>query len=62
MYAALWRVLPGNRWGKTLSALVLFLVVVAVLFTWVFPAVAPLLPFDQVTVVGTMGPVFGGHV
>lgn len=50
MYAALWRRLPGNRTAKTLEALALFLLVVAVLFLWVFPWVAPHLPFEDVTV------------
>jgi len=36
--------------------ILLFLIVVAVLFTWVFPAVAPLLPFDQVSFVGAWAP------
>ncbi len=50
MYAALWRALPGNRWLKTLQSLVLFAVAVAVLFVWVFPAVTPHLPFEDVTI------------
>jgi hypothetical protein len=57
MYAALWRVLPGNRGAKVLWMILLFLIVVAVLFTWVFPAVAPLLPFDRVTVDGAWAPL-----
>ncbi|MBK6441263.1 MAG: hypothetical protein IPF90_03755 [Actinomycetales bacterium] len=59
MYAALWRVLPGTRWVKAFWALVLFLVVVAILFTWVFPAIAPLLPFDRVTIDGAFAPAIG---
>jgi hypothetical protein len=50
MYAALWRLLPGGRAAKTLQCLVLTVLVVAVLFLWVFPAVAPHLPFEDVTV------------
>ena len=50
MYGAIWRVLPGPTWLKAIEALVLALAVVAALFLWVFPAVAPLLPFDQQTV------------
>ena len=50
MYAALWRALPGGRLLKWLEALLLLGVVVAVLFLWVFPAVAPLLPFENVTI------------
>jgi hypothetical protein len=49
MYAALWRALPGGRLVKSLECLALFLLVVAVLFLWVFPAVAPHLPFENVT-------------
>ncbi len=56
MYAALWRVLPGNRWAKSAEALVLFLVVVAVLFVWVFPLVTPYLPFENVTVQPSSSP------
>lgn len=50
MYGAIWRILPGPAWLKAIEALVLILAVVAVLFLWVFPTVAPLLPFDQQTV------------
>jgi len=50
MYAALWRALPGGRLAKSAQCLVLFLLVVAVLFVWVFPAVATRLPFENVTV------------
>ncbi|MEI2825104.1 MAG: hypothetical protein V9F04_00910 [Dermatophilaceae bacterium] len=51
MYAALWRALPGNRLVKALLCLLLFALVVAVLFLWVFPTVTPYLPFNDVTVV-----------
>ncbi len=50
VYAALWRVLPGPRWAKALQCLVLLVAVVAVLFLWVFPAVAGLVPFNDNTV------------
>lgn len=50
MYGAIWRILPGPAWLKAIEALILVLGIVAVLFLWVFPAVAPLLPFDQQTV------------
>lgn len=49
MYAALWRALPGGRLAKSLQSLSLFLVAVAILFVWVFPAVATRLPFENVT-------------
>ncbi len=50
MYAALWRVLPGPRWVKVVQCLVLLLAVVAVCFVWLFPAVAPYMPFNDNTV------------
>ncbi|HEX8496911.1 MAG TPA: hypothetical protein VF661_06925 [Actinomycetales bacterium] len=50
VYASLWRLLPGPRPVRALLALVLLLALVAVLFVWVFPAVAPLLPFNDGTV------------
>lgn len=50
MYSALWRRLPG-RWPlKSLLCLVLASVVVALLFTVVFPWAEPRLPFTDVTV------------
>ncbi|NHA69354.1 hypothetical protein [Phycicoccus flavus] len=52
MYAALWRALPGPRWARAVQCLVLAALVVVVLFQWVFPAVAPLLPFNDNTVGG----------
>ena len=50
MYAALWRLLPGGRLAKTLQAGLLAAMVLAVLFLWVFPAVAAHLPFEDVTI------------
>lgn len=50
MYAALWRLLPGGRALKALQMLVLAAAFVAVLFAWVFPAVTPHLPFENVTI------------
>ncbi len=55
MYAALWRLLPGGRLAKTVQSVLLTAVVVAVLFAWVFPAVAPHLPFEDVTIEPTTG-------
>ena len=52
MYAAIWRLLPGPRWLKAIEALVLAVAVVAVLFTWVFPAVAENLNLFETTVGG----------
>jgi hypothetical protein len=50
MYAALWRVLPGPTAVKVIEVIVLAAAVVAALFTWVFPAIAPLMPFNSTTV------------
>ena len=50
MYAWIWRTLPGGLPGKLLGSLLLFAAVVLLLFTVVFPAVEPLLPFNDVTV------------
>ena len=55
MYAALWRRLPGGCLARVIQALVLVAVVVAVLFLWVFPAVTPHLPFEDVTIEPTTG-------
>jgi len=49
-YGWLWRVLPGPVPVKALLAVMLALAVVAVLFTWVFPVIAPYLPFNDTTV------------
>ena len=51
-YSWLWSILPGPLGVKVLAALVLAIAVVAILFTWVFPAIAPLLPFNDNTVDG----------
>lgn len=50
MYAALWRALPGPLPVKVVQAVLLLALVVAVCFTWLFPAVAPLLPVNDGTV------------
>ncbi len=50
MYAALWRVLPGPTWLRALILVLLAAVVVVVCFAWVFPAIAPYMPFNDVTV------------
>ena len=46
MYGALWRRLPGPWPVKVLLSLVLFVLVVAVCFLWIFPAIAPYMPFN----------------
>ena len=50
MYGPLWRRLPGPWQVKTLLALILVFVVVAVCFLWVFPAIAPYMPFNSYSV------------
>ena len=50
MYAWLWRTLPGPVVVRLLVVLVLLLAVLALLMIVVFPAVEPLLPFNDVSV------------
>jgi hypothetical protein len=50
MYGFIWRHLPGPILVRILLAVVLALAVVAVLFLWVFPALAPIMPFNNGTV------------
>ena len=50
MYGVLWRILPGPAWVRVLILVVLAAAVVAACFTWLFPAIAPHLPFNQITV------------
>lgn len=53
MYAFIWRLLPGPVPVKVVLALLLVLAVVAVLFQYVFPLAAPLVPFNDNTVGST---------
>lgn len=50
LYAAIWRALPGPLGVRILLATVLVLLVVAVCFLWLFPRIAPLMPFNDNTV------------
>lgn len=50
LYSAIWRALPGPVLAKAVQALLLVALVVAVLFLWVFPRVAPMMPFNDNTV------------
>lgn len=50
MYPWIWRHLPGPLAVRLLTAVLLALAVVAVLFFVVFPVVDPLLPWNHVTV------------
>jgi len=55
LYGALWRALPGPTAAKALQVLVLLAAVVAFLFLWLFPRIAPSMPFNENTV-GAAGP------
>jgi hypothetical protein len=50
MYGWIWRRLPFGIPGKVTGSVLLIVVVVATLWFWVFPAIEPLLPFDDVQV------------
>lgn len=50
MYGWIWRSLPGPLAVRVLLAVLAVLGVVAVCFTWVFPVVAPYVPFNDTTV------------
>lgn len=50
MYRWLWRWLPGPSWVRGALAVLIAAAVVAVCFTWVFPAIAPFMPFNDITV------------
>jgi hypothetical protein len=50
MYSWTWRHLPGPLVARLVQALVLLAAAVALLLFVVFPAVEPLLPYNDVTV------------
>lgn len=50
MYGLLWRALPGPVWLRAILALLLLALVVVVLFEWVFPWLATIMPFNDQTV------------
>jgi hypothetical protein len=50
MYLWLWRRLPGPPPAKLLQVLALAAGVVALCFLWLFPAIAPVVPFNQGTI------------
>lgn len=50
MYSWFWKVLPGPTWVRALICLILFVAFVLVCFEWIFPAVAPYMPFNDGTV------------
>ena len=49
-YGLIWRLLPGPAAVKAVLAGLLVVAVVAVLFTWVFPALEPFMPGNDITV------------
>lgn len=49
MYSALWHKLPGPLWVRIALMAVIGLIVIAVLFTWVFPWVDSLVNPQQAT-------------
>ena len=50
MYGPLWRLLPGRWPVKALLTLILVTAVVTVCFLWLFPMIAPLMPFNDNTI------------
>ena len=50
MYGPLWRLLPGRRPVKAFLSFILAVGVVVVCFLWVFPTIAPLMPFNDNTI------------
>lgn len=49
MYATLWRILPGPAWLRVILLLLLAAIVVYLCFTWLFPLIAPYMPFNDTT-------------
>ena len=52
MYGWLWRHLPGPVGVRVLLAVVLAAAVLTACFLWVYPALAPHMPFNDTTVGG----------
>jgi len=50
MYGWLWRHLPGPAPVRAVILALAALAVLAACFQWVFPAVAPFMPFNETTV------------
>ena len=50
MYGWLWRSLPGPALVRALILLILAAAVLVACFLWVYPAVAPYMPFNETTV------------
>ncbi|WP_199173839.1 hypothetical protein [Brachybacterium sp. UMB0905] len=56
MYGWLFRHLPGPLWVRILLILLLLAGVIVLLFGWVFPAIAPHMPFNDGLVGSTAPP------
>jgi hypothetical protein len=50
MYGWIWRRLPFGLPGKLIGSVVLIAAAVAGLWYWIFPAIEPALPFDDVQI------------
>ena len=50
MYGWLWLHLPGPVPVRVVILLVVAVAVLAACFTWLFPAISPLMPFNDTTV------------
>ena len=50
MYGWLWRHLPGPAAVRVVILIALAAAVLVVCFAWVFPAIAPYMPFNDTTV------------
>jgi hypothetical protein len=50
MYGWIWRHLPGPFGVRLLIAIGLVIAVIAICFQWIFPAVAPRMPWQDTTV------------
>ena len=60
MYGWIWRKLPFGVVGKLTGSLLLIVGAAMALWFWVFPQVAPLLPFGQIDISETEGGDPGG--
>ena len=47
MYGWLFRHLPGPLWVRIVLTVLLLAAVIVALFGWVFPAIAPFMPFND---------------
>lgn len=47
MYGWLFRHLPGPLWARIVITVLLLAALVVALFGWIFPTLAPFLPFDD---------------